>query len=235
MIKIFQFPASIGLPNASPFCLKLETWLRMAELEYEVVVTPDPRKAPMGKLPIIEHDGKKIADSSCAIAYLEKACGVNLNAQLNPSERATAHALQRMLEEHTYWALLHFRWLNEENWAKTKDVFFGKMPAVLKAFVPNAMRKKILRDAQGQGLHLHSEEEITRRFAEDMRALADNLGEKPYFGGYQAANIDACAYGFLAQILHSTLPNALTEITQTHSNLVSFTERMRDRYYADPS
>ena len=32
MIKLFQFPPAFGLPNASPFCMKLETWLRMAGL-----------------------------------------------------------------------------------------------------------------------------------------------------------------------------------------------------------
>ncbi len=31
MIRLFQFPPAMGLPNASGFCLKLETWLRMAD------------------------------------------------------------------------------------------------------------------------------------------------------------------------------------------------------------
>src|SRR5262249_9590664 len=28
-IKLFQFPRMFGIPNISPFCCKLETWLRM--------------------------------------------------------------------------------------------------------------------------------------------------------------------------------------------------------------
>jgi hypothetical protein len=31
-IVLHQFYRSFGLPNASPFCMKLETYLRMAEL-----------------------------------------------------------------------------------------------------------------------------------------------------------------------------------------------------------
>jgi Glutathione S-transferase N-terminal domain len=52
-IKLFQFPRMFDIPNLSPFCCKLETWLRIAGVPYEVVETPDPRKGPKGKLPFI--------------------------------------------------------------------------------------------------------------------------------------------------------------------------------------
>jgi len=29
-IKVFQFPRMFAIPNLSPFCCKLETWLRIA-------------------------------------------------------------------------------------------------------------------------------------------------------------------------------------------------------------
>ena len=60
-IKLFQFPRMFGIPNVSPFCCKLETWLRIAKVPYEVVDTPDPRKGPKGKLPFIEDGGVRIA------------------------------------------------------------------------------------------------------------------------------------------------------------------------------
>ena len=53
-IKLFQFPRMFAIPNLSPFCCKLETWLRIAGIPYETVDTPDPRKGPKGKLPFIE-------------------------------------------------------------------------------------------------------------------------------------------------------------------------------------
>jgi hypothetical protein len=43
-IKLFQFSRMLGIPNISPFCCKLETWLRIAGVSYEVVDTSDPRK-----------------------------------------------------------------------------------------------------------------------------------------------------------------------------------------------
>jgi glutathione S-transferase len=71
-IKLFQFPRMFGIPNVSPFCCKLETWLRIAKVPYEVVDTPDPRKGPKGKLPFIEDGGVRIADSSLIVDYLVK-------------------------------------------------------------------------------------------------------------------------------------------------------------------
>ena len=34
MIKLYQYSPAFGLPNASPFCMKLETYLRMAQLPF---------------------------------------------------------------------------------------------------------------------------------------------------------------------------------------------------------
>ncbi len=235
MIRLYQFAPALGLANASPFCLKLETWLRMAGLDYEVVITPDPRKSPLGKLPVIEHEGNKVADSSCAIAYLEKACNIKLNAQLNPGERALAHALQRMLEEHSYWALIYFRWLDDSNWDKIIEHFFADMNGLLRSIVPALVRRQLRRDAHGHGLSRHSPEELQRRFTEDMRALSDALGEKPYFGGYQPANVDATAYGFLAQVLLAGIDTPLRPLVERHRNLVNYCQQMHQRYYPELS
>ncbi|MDI9101681.1 glutathione S-transferase family protein, partial [Pseudomonas aeruginosa] len=48
MITLFQFPAAFNVTNASHYCLKLETWLRLAGLESQVKVVSDPRKAARG-------------------------------------------------------------------------------------------------------------------------------------------------------------------------------------------
>ena len=92
-IKLYQFPRMFSIPNLSPFCCKLETWLRIAGVAYEVVDTPDPRKGPKGKLPFIEDDGVRIADSSLVIEHLMKSRAVDPDAHLSPSQRATASAV----------------------------------------------------------------------------------------------------------------------------------------------
>ncbi len=67
---LHQFPAMLGLPNASPFCMKLETFLRLAGLDYTIAEEDDPRVSPTKRLPFIEADGRVIPDSEACIRYL---------------------------------------------------------------------------------------------------------------------------------------------------------------------
>jgi glutathione S-transferase len=98
MITLYQFPRFLGVPNMSPFCLKLEAWLRMAELKYDIREVTDPRKGPKGKLPYIRDNETKVADSAIIIDYLKKTYGVQLYIHLSLSDRAVARAFEKMLE-----------------------------------------------------------------------------------------------------------------------------------------
>src|SRR5262249_42974803 len=100
IINLFQFPRMFAIPNLSPFCCKLETWLRIARIPYEIVDTPDPRKGPKGKLPFIEDAGLRIADTSVIVDHLIRTRGVDPDAHLDVRQRAVAFLVQRTLEEH---------------------------------------------------------------------------------------------------------------------------------------
>ncbi len=43
MLQLFQFYPAFGVRNLSPFCLKLETYLRMSGIEHEVVWSSSTR------------------------------------------------------------------------------------------------------------------------------------------------------------------------------------------------
>ena len=64
MIKLVQFYPALGVRSLSPFCLKLETYLRLAGIDYEVVRSNDARRAPKGKLPYIIDGDLTIGDSA---------------------------------------------------------------------------------------------------------------------------------------------------------------------------
>ena len=102
MIKLYQFNPAWGLPNPSPFCMKVETYLRMVGLPYEVVNGTMPFKAPKKKLPYIEDGARIVADSGFIIDYLKKTYGDKLDQNLSPVELTTAHMLRRTFEESLY-------------------------------------------------------------------------------------------------------------------------------------
>ena len=71
MITLCQFHRIWGLPNASPFCMKVETYLRMIKLPYDVRFISNPQQASKGKLPYIQIDGKNHPDSEFIIDELK--------------------------------------------------------------------------------------------------------------------------------------------------------------------
>ena len=129
MIKLYQFAPAWGIPNVSPFCVKTETYLRMANLPYEKHNALPPQ-APKGKLPFIDDNGTKIADSRFIIEYLKETYGDTLDQHLNASQRAISVAMQRMIEDDLYWAKMYARWgKSDANWRENKRAIFGMIPA----------------------------------------------------------------------------------------------------------
>ena len=92
MIKLHQFAPAFGLPNASPFCMKVETYLRMAGLPYELVNSGDIFRAPKKKLPFIDDGGELVADSSFIIDHLKSRHGDPLDGGLWALDRAVGTA-----------------------------------------------------------------------------------------------------------------------------------------------
>jgi glutathione S-transferase len=234
VIRLFQFPPAYGLPNASPFCMKLETYLRMCALPFEVPRQADLRKAPKGKLPYIEDNGKLVADSSLAIDYLKRTYGDPLDAGLEPEQRAIALALQRLMEENLYWAAVYSRWVEPEGFDLVRRVFFDGMPAPLKWIVPHVARRMIRKQLQGHGMGRHTREEIHQIGKRDISALADFLGVKPFFMGSEPCSIDACAYAFIANLVWMPFEGPLKEHARKYPELVAYCQRMKQRFYDNP-
>jgi len=231
MIKLYQFPAVWNLPNASPFCMKLETYLRMANLPYEVINVKDPRKAPKGKLPCISIDGEKIADSSFIIAHLQKTYNITLDNHLNATQKAQALTMRRLIEEHLYWAIVYSRWIDEKNWPTTNKVFFANLPAPMKYLVPFIVRKITQRALYEQGMGRHTQEQIYQLAVDDLQALNVLLGQQQFFFGDEPSSIDASAYAFLANILQSPIASPLQNYVKSQTSLVNYCARMKEKYF----
>ena len=232
MITLYQFSPRWGLPNVSPFCLKLETYLRMAGLPFEIKYVNDTRKAPKSKLPFIKDGNLTIGDTDLIISYLKATYGDTLDNQLTPLQQAQSLAMRRLVEDHLYWIATYSRWIDPPGWAVSKLAFFDLIPKLLRNFVANVVQKNVKKQLYSQGIGRHSRDEIYQLGKDDLKAIAVSLGEQKFFMGDQPTSIDASLYGLLANILFVPVESPLKKAAETWPNLRSYCERMREKYYS---
>lgn len=233
-IQLHQFPTAAGVPNLSTFCMKTEIWLRLAGLPYEIVWTPDPRKAPHGKLPYITDGADVVADSHQIIEHLSKKYSIDLDRNLSPVQKATARAFDRLLSDHLYWAgFIRPRWAEDAGWNQVRPLFFGGLPPVVRNLVAGVVRKKTVRDLAGQGLGRVPATEVHRRAVQDIEALAAQLGDQPYFMGAEPSSIDAAVYANLSNLWEAQIDAPLKAVVGQHRNLVNYCARMRARCFPE--
>ncbi|MDD5580464.1 MAG: glutathione S-transferase family protein [Methylobacter sp.] len=234
MIKLYKFGSIDDVCDASPFCVKVEAYLRLAKLPYEALSgTHYLRKAPKGKLPYIEDNGKIIADSSFILEYLKETYGDTLDAELSDADKAIAHAFIKMIDENMYWILVHARWKLDHNSEALKKLFFGGIPFPLNKIVVFIMRKNVIKKLYAQGIGRHSDEEIVEIGNRDLKALADFLDGKPYFFGDQPTTLDAVAYGMLVQMIRmASFTAPIFDKAKSYKNLVEFTDRFHENYFS---
>ena len=233
MLSLYQFSPAWGLPNISPFCIKLETWLKMAGIEHRVVHENDPRKGPKGKIPYIVDDGVTMGDSTLIIEYLTEKYGVTLDDDLSDEQGAVAHAVQRMLQESLYWVLIQCRWLDDAGFSAVRAVLAPQIPAPLRAVLPGLFRRGIIKSAKGQGMGRHSRAEVLRMGVQDLDALAALLGDRPFLFGAEPHTVDANAFSFLMCFVGPPIHNEIKAHIQATPRLLDYYNRMRARYFPE--
>lgn len=231
VIKLFQFPPMWNMPNVSPFCMKIETYLRMTQLPYQKIQKRDPRKSPKGKLPFIEDDGIKITDSDFIIRYLKQKYGDYLDAHLTAEQKSQGLALQRMLEEHLYWVMLYFRWVDPHNWPVTKKAFFGDLSILSRRILPFIIQKNIIKALYAQGVGRHHPEEISQLGLDDLKALNTILNHHPFLLGENPTSLDASGYAFIANILDVPIESPLKDYVKSQNAFGNYCAQMKERYY----
>lgn len=214
------------MPNPSPFCGKVETYLRLAGHAYEVKTTPSPIGTPKGKLPLLIDGAHTIADSGMILQYLKNKMGDPLDAHLDAPTRGAAHAVRRMVEEHLYFVIVWVRWIDRGGWRHTNEALFGAMPAGFRHVAPNVLRRRVRQQLQAQGVGRHTPDEIFDLGVRDVAALGEFLGDKPFMLGERPRSLDATCYAFLASILGG-FDSPLAEAVRSWPNLVAYEAQMQ--------
>jgi glutathione S-transferase len=232
MITLYTFGPAFGLPDPSPFVLKAETLLKMAHLPYRSE-TGGFGKAPKGKLPYIDDDGERIADSTFIRWHIEKKYKFDFDRGLGPGERAVAWAFEKMAEDSLYWAVVDARWTDDANFRKGPAKFFAKIPAPLRPLMIAMIRSKLRKTLYGQGMGRHSPAEILALATRSIDAMADQLAGKPFFMGGEPTGVDATMFAFAAGLFCPIFDTPIRAAAERHENLERYVGRMTARFYPD--
>lgn len=232
MLTLYSFGANFGVMDPSPFVLKIDCFLRMAKLPYAVQAgVQNLQKAPKGKLPFIQDEEQKIADSFFIQDYLQKKKGVTLDKHLSDEQHALAHLITKSLDENFYWTIVHSRWMREDTWPLIKNAYFSGMPWPLNFIVPIIARKSTKSALFKQGLGKHSDAEILQIATATLTSLSVLIADKTYVFGDTPCSLDAAIFASLAQLILVDFDNPLNLLGRSYENLVAYCLRIDNKYY----
>jgi len=238
VVYLYQFSRCPTIPSASPFCLKVENWLRMNGIQYENVDHKLKFKSKKGQLPFVEINGREIADSDIIIRELTKHFDKDLDFGLTEEQKNVSHAFESMLNNHTSWVVRWWRFNNPQEFLDSakldiKRTLNSKLPNALLNIVFKIGFKKNVKQAIGHGLGRHSTEEIYDFGKSDLKALSEYLADKEYFFGKEPHLLDCVAFAHLTQFLYIPF-GGMKEWMETETpNLVALVDRIKSKYWSD--
>jgi glutathione S-transferase len=238
MVTLYGFGKRFNVMDASPFVVKVDLFLRMSNLPYQVINgLANMKLAPKGKLPFIDDDGQKIADSVAIVEYLTEKYQITLDEKLTTEQSAQAYLLTKSLDESLYWCLVYSRWVANDGWQVVKESFFGAMALPLRWIVPNVLRKSVRKNLHAQGFGRHSEAELLAITDKTLNALSVLLADKNYFFGADYCSFDAVVYSHLCQFVSVRYENGFesdfSKQAKQYDNLVQFCQRIENQFYSE--
>ncbi|ODM93959.1 hypothetical protein Ocin01_12720 [Orchesella cincta] len=204
VVILHQIAPGVGAPNASPFALKLETYLRMAQIPYknDYVDGMGPKK---GKTPWITLNAQHFYDSQLCIEFLAKGL--------------------------LMWRYVHSL---SKGFGPEKIFTFPLPPFVAKLLLSLKVRRKVQIAAWFQGLARHNEDEIVQIISNDLHVLSKILGRNKFILGDEPCEDDCAIFGELAQILWCMPGSPYEKLLNDElHNLKEYCLRMKTIYWTD--
>merc|ERR1711884_984539 len=242
LVYLFQFTRSPQIPSISPFCLKLESWLKLHGIKYQNVDHKCKFRSKKGLLPFIELNGEEIADSNMIIETLSKKFEKEMPAELSQDQKNVQHAMIAMVENHLHWTTVYWKSKDVDNILKgyklnLQSAIGSKAPAsILNFYFKYTFCRKGLKKVRANGMGVHTAEEIDNFGKKDLQTLSEMLGEKEFFFGDEPAMLDMVVFSHVAQLamVDKEFPCPLRDYLEADcKNLVGLVNRMKDRCWGD--
>jgi glutathione S-transferase len=232
MIILSGGGAAWGLPEISPFVTKTEIHLKMAGLEYSRRQAM-PDESPKGQIPFIDDGGRLIGDSTFIRFHIESEYAVDLDEGLTDFGRATAMAIEMMVEHELAPAVGYFRWLKDENFERGPGTWFNDAPVEQRDEMKRELQDEVRKVMLARGIARHSDEEIVGLAVRSLKALEVFLSGKQFLMGDEPCGVDAFVFATLAAAMTPYFPSPLRDEAIRYPTLVAYVTRMFDRFYPE--
>ncbi|KAI6172461.1 Failed axon connections-like protein [Aphelenchoides besseyi] len=248
LVYLFQYPRIKCVPNLSPYCIKLETWLRFTKVNYKVSSgkkavkfvknvedLPMNHRSHEGTLPKIEYNGEEYADSAFIINELPKLLGIQSpDSILSAEQKAVALAFEKMIEDSLTLGSAKFRYEHMDNIMALFPAKFGFAQSLFNVFFKRMLSSKFNERLFAIGLGRHSREEILTIVNQEFDAVSLQLGKKMYLMGDTPTKVDASLFAVLALMLYMPFDmEPKMHILNNCSNLKVYADRIKDQFWPD--
>jgi len=231
VVVLHMFQRATNTPNLSPFALKLETWLRMADIRY-VVDTDEPQNYRTDKCPWITLNGVELTDSELIMHQLqEKFHQPVQETHLTAAEHGVGRAVQTMMDEHASIIVFCKRYLFDR--AVNMPAWVCKEYRIAFSLFWPLIWPQIKKFFDVKGVGRLTQQEALFFLYRDLQALEDLLGEKPFLLGEKATSYDAAVFAELTQVLYGCAPEVESHVRGSYPVIVRYHERMKAAYWQD--
>ena len=218
MITLYSYPELFGVADNNGYGLKVFAFLKLTGVSFAHQHILDASAAPRGQLPYLVDDGETIGDSDAIIAHLIGKYRLTINDGLTAAQRDTRHLVIRMLDD-LYWVMSYSRWKDEAFWPSFRDALRREHPTLTEEDLRKAQDVNSQRYYY-QGIGRYAPAAAYARGIEDLQVLANLVPTSDYVFGQSPTSIDACIYGFIANILFYPIDTPLRQFVTAHRNLV---------------
>ena len=139
-----------------------------------------------------------------------------------------------MLEDHLYWVMIYWRWLNAENFERGPKLFFKRAPAIIRPLAQRLVLRRIRRNLHGHGIGRHSE---SRDDGDGRRAASRRWRRSSVttaiFSARHPCGADATVFAFVAGALAPLFESPVRDKMQSMENLVAYRDRMMTEYFPE--
>lgn len=194
----------------SPFCGKVRKVLRHKAIPFTVVnyngmlALKAARLSPAGMLPVLEHDGDRIQDSSAIAAFLEEKYPDKPLYPTDPVERARCRILEDWADDSLYWYELYFRFMVPEAFEKAVPLLCEGRPSWERWMISFVLGRSHPEKIRGQGIGRRPRERVEQEFFAHLQALETLLGAGRWLVGDHLTIADLSIAAQLDEVLRTS-------------------------------